>query len=161
MRKSRARHRCPRCSRNLLPSEFRPNPKLAGGRDPWCESCIAARTTPSAKEAYRRAYQKAYHAKRNESKPAARPRWKVRLPGGVAVVTLIRRLGVVEARCTWGRKMHAMELLESLGASEIELHGRGGGRGRRRKHARALVVGTCDVAAAERVLDKMQLASRR
>jgi len=121
--------------------------------------CHTGRGTAELRERYQHDYQRLYHAKRRASEGPARPKWRVQVPGGVATVTLVRRHGRIEARCAWGRAMHAVALLESLGATEVEVHGRGGGRGRRRKHMRALVGGRCDVEAAGAALGKTEMAT--
>ncbi len=148
MRKTRAKTTCQGpCGRSLLPGEFAANAHLVGGRNPWCDTCRAGCATASDRERYKISYQRSYQAKRRADAGPAKQRWKVRVPRGWCVVT-VHAHGRVDARCSWGLKMHAVSLLESLGCEGVEVHGRGGGRGKRRGHARALVRGQCEAAEA-------------
>ena len=147
------------CGEYKTEDAFSPNAHLAGGLSPWCRECVAKLSdSAEMREAYRSAYQKAYHQKRSDDAGGpVRLRWRVELPGGRAVVTVSRRTEKVTVSCRWKLREDAIDLAERLrdGAGVMEVHGKGGGRGHK-QHRRVTVSVTGCATEATEALGKME-----
>lgn len=138
---------------------FSANDHLLDGRSPWCRECVAALTDASGpeaaevREAYRKAYQQAYHAKRSaDSGGPVRPRWSVEMPGGRAVATVSRSRNTVSVTGSWKMRDDVVGFAERLcgGVGAVTVAGRGGGRGRRQHSGvRAIATGCASQATDE------------